>query len=195
MYQHYGQPETVWGRGRQSIYTLLPAQLRLGYRFSDGIALELGGQYRFRRPPLTLQRTYNSAPGHFYWQTRREVFTLAFPLTVSAPLAPRRLASTPWRLEARVGLALLLSRSRFRQYTATTTSPVPYEMYPGEQEDRLGDVPAVVGARVGYALGRRLELTADGSASFSMLVALSALFGPETSPFGGGGSLGLRYNF
>jgi hypothetical protein len=195
VYQRYGQPETVWGRGRQGLYTMLPAQLRLGHRFGVGSVLELGLQYRSRRAPRTLQRSYDAAPAYHYWQRTRDVSSLAVSVTVSSPVARRRLAATPWRLDARVGLAFVRARFGFWEYRTYGSSPVPFESTAGEYRRVLADLPLLAGVRVGYALSRHLELTAEANGSYSPLLLLAVGFGSAASPFGGGAGLGLRYNF
>lgn len=194
LYQRYAQFETVWGRGRQSVYSVLPFQLRLGHRYRDGSVLYVGVQYRYRQAPITLLQTYEALPNRYYWQTTRRVATLAFPVACGWPIAPRRLAATPWRLELRAGATLLSTRYRLREYSTTTNDPTPYEP-PAEKRAGLADIPLTAGCRIGYVLGRRFELTADAGASYSPLVLLSTAFGGETSPWSGGGALSMRYRF
>ncbi|WP_133256925.1 hypothetical protein [Hymenobacter edaphi] len=194
LYQRYARFETPWGRGRQSVFSVLPVHLRLGVRLNDGNTLYLGLQYRHRRTPTTLLTTYPELPRYYYWQTTREVTTVAVPFAVGLPIASTRLAPTAWRVEFRAGVTLLAARYRLREYSTTTNRPEPYEQH-AETPESSADVTFTAGGRVGYGLGKHLELTADGGASFSPLILLTVAFGAETSPFGGGGSLGLTYRF
>ena len=194
LYQRYAQYETIWGRGRQSVYAVLPMHLRCGVRLNDGSTLYLGVQYRYRQAPLTLLQTYDYLPDYFYWQTTRAVSTLAVPFAVGLPIATRHLGSTPWRVEAQVGLTFIVARYRQQEYT--TRQPSTALLEPVEEKPAsIGDLPLTAGGRIGYGLGRHFELTATATASYSPLVLLGAAFGGSASPFGGGGSVGLRYQF
>lgn len=194
LHQRYAQYETLWGRGRESVYAVLPVHLRCGIRMNDGSTLYLGVQYRYRQSPLTVSQTYDNRPDYTYWQTTRAVTTLAVPFAAGLPIAPRQLGATAWRVEAQVGLTFILARYRQKQYSTHPMMPAPYELAQ-EKFVRTGDLPLTAGGRIGYRLSRRFELTATATASYSPLVLLGAAFGGQASPFSGSGSVGLRYQF
>jgi hypothetical protein len=191
-YQQYAQPETVHSTPATSPYLLQPAQVLVGRRFASGASLEAGFMQSQRAAPATSEIIQTSDDDFYYYSTEA-VKAFAVSVLLRKPLLPAT-TGTRWQLDSRVGLAYMKTSFTQKYYHERTRNQGP--AFPvNEERRRLGDLPITLGVGASYRIGHHLQLTADASAHVSWILCIVKIFGTSGSPIGGGGGIGVRYNF
>ncbi|WP_201981978.1 hypothetical protein [Hymenobacter rubidus] len=190
-YHQYAQPETVHGSGNSSPYLLKPAQVLVGYRFSQGQSVEVSFMKYQREAPANSNRTYLDR-GDYYYYSNEAVEAFAISALLAVPLVHPSEASH-WQLDGRIGGSYVITRFTEKYYNVLAINPgITYPTL--EERRKLGDLPLTLGLAGSYIVGSHLAVTADASAHVSWILCVVKLFGTSGSPVGGGGGIGLRYN-
>ena len=187
-YQTFPLPETIWAEQPNSMFTVLPAQLRVGYTFRNGKAFETGLLVRYREKPVAFYKDYSHARVH---QSSRNVRTVAIPMLFYTPFKSNKPNSRA-EFGTKFGATLIVTNYLKQEYSTSPRETTPYN-FTEEESKGWGDLPLTFGGYAGYRLNDHLKLTADVNANVSYLLIFALMFGSEVVPLGGGASLGIRY--